>query len=807
MVHDLRVAIRVLLKRPGFAVSVILTLALGIGASTMMFSLLDAAILRPLPFKESGRLVMLQGVAGPQRDIRGGSMLEVADWRSLNQTLTDVSVYDETSLNLTLDADAVRVDAEMVSAGYFALLGVSAVRGRTFLPEEDRVPGERSVALISDRLWRERFDGSDAVIGRTVLLNDRPATVVGVMPAGFAGLSFDTDVWFPSMMVSLTSSPGVVTSRGTRWLGALGQLRQGVSVAQAQDDLNRVAASLERQYPDTNRLRGVQVRPAKDAVLGSTGPLVVALFSAVLLLLTVACANVASLQLARTTGRRRELAVRLALGARSWHLLRQMLVESLVLAGLAGIAGALVAAWSTAVAVSLMPAGVLPRQVSPAVDPRALVFTAAIAVTVGALVAILPILVSRGRDVVGAIKEGARSSAAGLGSLRRLSTQQALVVGEIALAMTLLTGAGLMARSVHRQLQVSVGFDPAGVTAARLTLPGQRYTPEQRAVFVARLEEELERIPLVSSVAVGSDLPLTGNWGAATMASDAEPDQALRYYRHFTTPDYFATLGIPLAGGRAFTAQDRAGSPPVAIISQSGAGRLWRGADPIGRRIRLGTQQVEIVGVVRDARFRDLTSDITSASAEPDVFFPFAQRTDRDLEIAVRSVDGSAVPIGLLQRAVASADPAIPIYGVQRLDDAVAQQTSTSRFGAVLLAAFSGSALLLAAVGLYGLIAYVTGLSRREIAIRLALGANRGGIVALIVRNAMTLVVAGLVLGAAGAAAGAGVIEAQLFEIGRADPGTYAAVAAGLLMVATAASFLPAHRAARANPQTALRGE
>ena len=339
MIHDFRVATRSLIQRPGFAVSVILTLALGIGASTMMFSLVDAALLRPLPFEKSDRLAMLWGVAGPQRAIRGGSFAEVQDWRAMNRTFADVAIYNETSLNLRLGTEAIRVESEMVSAGFFNLLGARAALGRTFSDDDDRVPDERPVAIISDKLWRERFGAAADILQRPIVLNDRTCTIVGVMPPGFAGLSFDTDLWVPSMMVSLTSSPGVMKNRGDRWLGALGRLRDGVSLAQAQDDLTRVAAELERQYPDTNRQRGVQIVPLKDALLGSTARLIVTLFTAVLLFLVVSCANVASLQLARTTARRRELAVRAALGARRWHVLRQLLVESFVLAAVAGVTG------------------------------------------------------------------------------------------------------------------------------------------------------------------------------------------------------------------------------------------------------------------------------------------------------------------------------------------------------------------------------------------------------------------------------------------------------------------------------------
>lgn len=821
MSQDLKVALRSLLRRPAFAVSAISTLGLGIGASTMMFALLDAAILKPLPFRDPGRLVMLWGVAGPERNIRGGSFPEVGDWRDRNRTLEGVAIYDETSLNLSIGASQpFRVETEMVSANYFPLLGIEAAAGRTFLDEEDRVPGERPVALISHAFWRARFGADAGVIGRTVQLNDRPSTIVGIMPPGFHGLSFDTDVWIPSMMVGLTSDPSVVTSRGTRWLGAVGRLKPGTTLAQAQQDLDGVAATLERDHPESNRQRGVNVMPVRDALLGSTRSLVIVLFTAVLLFLSVAAANVASLQLARTTARRRELAVRQALGAGNWHLLRQLLTESLVLAAFAGVAGALIAAWSTTAVMALMPGGALPRYVSPAIDPRALLFTTAITVAIGTLVATLPLWISRTRDLTEALKQGARSATGGLASLRlshrslwtnadRPSLQQALVVAEIALAMVLLTGAGLLVRSLERQLNVRIGFEAEGVTVARLTLPGARYAPPQRMAFVERLDEQLRAIPTIESAAIGSDLPFTGTAGASSMASPLNPDRTVRYFRHFVTPGFFAALSIPMQRGRAFTSQDRQGTPPVAIVSESGARRLWGDADALGRRFRLGADgpEVEVVGVSADARFRDLTVDLSAASAEPDVFFPYAQRTDRDIELAVRSSGGAAVSLGRLQAAVSAVDPSIPVYRVQLLADAVAQQTATARFGAVLLTAFSAGALLLAGIGLYGLVAYVVELSGREIAIRLALGATASGVIGLIVRNGLTLVGLGLLAGTAGAIAAGRGISTQLFQTAPMDPGTYTIVAATLLMVALLASVLPARRAVRRDPHAVLRGD
>ena len=808
--HQLVVAARTLIKRPGYAGSVVLTLALGIGGSTMMFSLVDGALLRPLPFAEPDRLVALMGVAGPDRVFRGASFPEVGDWRSMNATLEQVTLYDETSLNLRLDTEAVRVDAEMVSASYFRLLGVSAALGRTFLPEEDTVPDRNAVALISHRLWRDRFGGDPGVLQRSVHLNDRPMQIVGVMPEGFSGISFDTDLWVPSMMVSLTSAPSVMQNRGTRWLVALARLGPDITIERAQEDLTRVALLLEQQYPDNHRQRGVRVASYRDFVLGDTARLIATLFGAVILFLVVACTNVASLQLARATSRRRELAVRVALGARRWHVLRELLTESMLLSLVAGIAGAAVSAWGLGGAVALMPDGALPRFVQPSIDMRALIFTLVASVVVGVLVAILPGIAASRRELADALKQGARSSGGGLGSIRQISSQQLLVVAEIALAMTLLTAAALMVRSLDRQTRVAVGFDPTGVTIGALSLPASRYTPEARVTFADRLQERLMRVPGVRAAAIGSDLPFLGSSAATLLPADAAPtDNTIRYYRHLITPTFFETLSIPIVRGRAFTPQDRQGAPLVAIINESSARRVAPGGDAIGRRFRLGSADgpaVEIVGVVRDARFRDLTTDFAGATLEPDVFLPFAQRTDRDIQVAVRTAGDTLVPIAVLQQAVSEIDGGLPLYQVTSLMDPVRQQTSTSRFASALLTVFSTGALFLAALGLYGLVAYVVGMSRQEIAIRMALGASAAGVTALIVRNGMALVLAGIALGVFGAFGVARTLENQLFQTSTTDPSTFALVAFVLVAVTLIASVMPTRRAVAVQPHAALRG-
>jgi putative ABC transport system permease protein len=544
-------------------------------------------------------------------------------------------------------------------------------------------------------------------------------------------------------------------------------------------------------------------------MLGPTATLLSASFGSVLLFLLIACANVASLQLARTMARRRELAIRGALGATRWDVVRSVLAESLILAAVAGAIGGMLAAWGLGAIVAVMPANTLPAYVQPGLDFRALGFAAVASTLSGMLGALMPALKSCARDVVTAIKDGARAVEGGIGTLRRHSPQQLLVIGQIALAMTLLAGAALLVSSLERQLSVRLGFDPRAITIARLTLPASSYTPADRSLFAERLVQALNDAPHVASASVSSDLPLTGTSAASTLRTEAGDSERIRYYRHFVTPGYFRTLGIPIAHGRDFTATDTSQVPAVAIIGSAGARRLWgSAANAPGRRIRTGPRAtVEIIGVAADVRHRDLTTDITTSTAEPDIYFPFAQRTDRDIEIAVRSSGSAPITIGLLQQVVSTLDPGLPVYGVRMLADAVAQQTSRARFFSVLLSIFSVAALLLAAVGLYGLISYVVGLSGRDIAVRLALGAAPRRVVFLIMRNGLSLVGAGVLVGLLGAVGAGRLLAAQLFQTGSTDPAILPGVAALLLLIAGLATALPARRASRIDPNTVLRTE
>lgn len=810
MLRDFRLALRSFRKRRGYAATVALTLALGVGASTSIFAFVDAALLQPPPFPEPGRLGVIWGVAGPERDIRGASYLEIQDWKARTRAFDDVVVYDEINLNMSLDgAEAARVDGEMVGQGYFALLGATAAIGRTFTPAEDAVPGQHPVAVISDTLWRRSFGASPDVFTRRVLLNDQPVTIVGVMQPGFSGLSLDTDIWVPSMMIGLTSSPSILESRGNRWLAALARVKAGVALDVAQADLDAAAAALRAEHPDTNEDRGAQLQMLEAFYLGDTAGTLRLLFAAVLLLLLVACSNVAALQLARSTSRQHEISVSLALGATRKHVARQLAAEGVVL-GIAGaVLGVIAASWMLRGIQLMQPDGALPSFVAPALDVRALAFASLAALVSAMLTTVLPALTMADTNVITALRGSARAVRGGLGSIARPAPQQMLVVAQVAVALALLLGAGLVTATLREQLRVPLGFDATRVTTGQVTLTGTRYTPEARVAFAERLEAALRALPGARQAAVTDGLPFAGSM-ASILVREPDLTEQVRYYRHAVSPAFFEMLGARFVSGRGFTGQERLDTPGVAIVSESGARRLFPDGNAVGRKFRMGprptSEEVEIIGVVADIRYRDLTADLGAARAEPDVFFSLAQLPSRSLQFAVRTA-GAAPSVRMLQEAVSSVDPALPVYGAAPLSVAASQQTANARFTSAIMAGFSAATLLLAGIGLYGLVSYVVGLSRREIALRLALGARREALVQAVIAKGMALVAAGIAAGLALAWALGGVWADWMSTPPSLAPGPVAFAIGTLLVAGLAASIVPAISAASVQPNLALRGD
>jgi predicted permease len=812
LVADVRFAVRSLRRRPAFAGIIVVTVAIAIGATTVMMSVVNAAIVRPLPFRDANQLVYGQGFVKREQAVRGLSFLEAGDWRARNRSFESLATYNQISLNIgDAGGDPRRVDAEIVSSEYFHVLGAGAARGRTFLAEEDRTPNANAVAVISHGLWQTQFGGAESVVGRTMIVNGTTFTIVGVMPPDFSGVSFQSDVWIPMMMVSTIRPVSTLENRTSRWLSVVGRRKAGVSLDDARRDFDRVTKELEAEYRETNTDRGAQLTSLRAFYLGTTQTLLLTLFGAVGFLLLIACANVMSLQLVRAAGRRREMALRVALGAGRERMLRQLVTEGLALALVGATVGVVLAMWGVDILPSLLPAGLLPSYANVRLDASVLAATAAIAIVVGVVFGLAPMLSRSRDDLVTSLKDGAPSTAAGLGSMRRVRAQQILVVGEIALALVLVVGASLMVRSLGRQLNVAPGFRADGITAARVSLPLDRYDGDARTRFAEQLTQRIRAFPGVTAVAFAADLPLRGLQSSGYLTFDGSPREGVHYARHRVSPDFFTTLGIPVLRGRTFTSTDRREGQQVAVISASMARRYWGERTPVGQTLNLaGTDApilVQIVGVVADVRFRDLVTNLQGELATVDVYFPFAQSTDETLEIAVRGDIDQRTLAAQLRAAMRTLDPTLPLFNIATLSSAVVGQTSAPRFASLMLSVFAAIAIILAAVGIYGLLAFVVGSSSRDIAIRMALGAASASVVALVIRKGMTLATAGIALGIALCIPSTRMLASFLFDIRASDPATIAGVTTGLALVALLACWLPARRVSRVDPQTVLRSE
>jgi putative ABC transport system permease protein len=808
--QDLRYGARMLAKKPGFTVVAILTLALGVGANTAIFTVINAALLRPLPYEDAERLVV---VATTMRrdtvEVRSVSYPDFIDWRDQNAVFERIAAQTSTSFTLTGGAEPERVNGELVSADYFPLLRARAAMGRTFLPEEDRTPDTHRVALVGFGLWQRRFGGASALIGQTIQLNDGNYTVVGVMPEGFRGVSDDAEIWLPMMMVSSVRSAGALQRREQRWHSTVARLKPGVTLAQAQAEMDAIMRPLEQAYPNTNRNRGARVTPLNEQFFGGLQLTLWILLGAVGCVLLVACANVANLQLQRAAGRASEIAVRLALGATTRRLIRQLLTESLLLAVVGGSLGILIALWSVDFLVKLSPV-TFPNFVKFTIDARVLGFSLLISVLTGALSGLAPALQAASPALNEALKSGGRDSSGGLGRNRLLSS---IVVAEIALALTLLIGAGLMIRSMQRLQAVDPGFNVERLLTMRVSLPSQRYPRERIIAFSQQLRERLHALPGAQSVALASDLPLSGSTSAGPIElegrHEAPAGGEFRMYRHRVTPGFFSTLGIPLVKGRDFTVDDHAKAPGVAIISETMARRYWPNEDPIGKRLREDNRGapntspwVSIVGVVGEVKYRGLPQN---PNADPDVYFPLAQAPVGNLFLAARSgVDPNSL-VAAVRGVLQQLDPNLPAYEVTTMAEQVTNQTTRSRFSAWLLGVFGAIALALAAIGIYSVMAYAVEQRSREIGVRVALGARAADVLKMVIGQGMRMALLGVALGLGAALALTQLMKRLLFGVGAADPLTYGAIALLLTLVALLACYVPARRATKVDPLVAIR--
>ncbi len=808
---DLRFALRLLRKTPAFTTVAIATLALGIGANAAIFSLVNAALLNPLPFPAADRLVVLSETV--QRDTVERRALSIPDFRDYRDRTTSfdaVAAWSSEKLTLSSpDAPARQVEGELVSAPYFELLGVSPIAGRTFTRAEDETRDTHPLAVISHAFWQRQFGGDPSAIGQSLRLNDRAFTVIGVLPPSFKGLDDDTDVWVPMGMLGVIESPRFHDQRGARWLDAIGRIKSGVSYEQAAADVATVGRQLEQTYPDSNTRYSAAIFSLKAETVGRLQPLLLTMLGAVGFVLLIACVNLANLLLARATTRQRETAIRAALGAGRARLMRQFIAEGLLLSTIGAAAGILLAMWSIDALVALTPAG-LPSFVHPRIDLRVLLFLIATTGAAGLLLGVLPAIQGSRADLGDALKQGARGSAGGT----RSRTRSALVVAEVALSLLLLVGAGLMVRTFVNLQKIDVGFRPEQAVTLRLSLP-QKYTPEALPQAAESLLARVAAVPGVRAAAFGSDAPFNGSSSATIVTLDgmspAEIERGIRVYRHAVTPGFFAALGVPLLKGRDFTSHDARGTQPVAIVTRRFAAKAWPNADPIGRRVSIGrgaqSTWITVVGVTGDLRYRSLTVDPSLNPEDPDLFFPYAQRADRSLALVASTDAAPSALVASLRAAIQQFDRDIPTFAERPIAGFIDDRMAPFRMSAGVMSLFGIVALLLAGIGVYGVINYSVSQRRQELGVRVALGATRGEIYRLVLTDAMKLTAAGLALGVIATLPAARLIAKLLYGVTPGDPATYGAIVALLLGVGIAATLLPARRAARVDPVIALRAE
>jgi putative ABC transport system permease protein len=799
LLQDIRYALRTLVRSPGFTLTAIAALAIGVGANSAIFTVVNGVLLSPLPYPRSQDLVMVW----ESKPSRGWSKFDASpanflDWRREARSFETVVALNQANLIDTGGGEPTTRPGMAVTEGFFDLTRTQPARGRAFDAAEFKTGSDR-VAILSDALFQTRFGGRADILDQPLTLNGTPYTVVGVMPPGFR---------MPGgaeMLVPLAFSAKDADARGAHYLTVMARLRDGVTAGNAEQEMKALAKRLETDHQDTNNGWTARVTPLYEEVVGHIRPALLMLSAAVGFVLLIACANVANLLLARSESRRAEIAVRAALGAGQGRLVRQLLTESLVLAVLGGALGLLLAFWGIDLLRSLKPDG-LPRLDAIRLDPGVLLFTAGVAGLTGLLFGTLPALLGSRPRISETLKEGGRALAPASG--RRL--RGVLVSAQVALSLVLLIGAGLQVRSLVRLLGVDPGFDPAGVLSVKVALPEEKYpdAPKQVAYFDRALEA-IQALPGVEFAGVTSAVPLSDDQIIFSIEEiDGKPQpapgdhQSARWYT--VSPDYFRALRLPLKRGRLFAGTDRDGAPRVALINEAFAARMFPGEDPIGRRLRIGIQGNtwrEIVGVVGDVRHDGLDRDATMQMYEP-----MAQCPWDEMSFVVRAATPDALAPAIRQ-ALRTVDRDQPISSAVTVEEIVARSTAQRRFSLLLLTAFAAIALVLTAIGLYGVVSYFVSLRTREIGVRLALGATRREILGLVVRQGMTLTALGVGAGLLAALAMTRLLTGLLFGVSATDPLTFAATAAMVSGVTLCATAFPAWRAARVNPGLALRCE
>ena len=815
LLQDLRYGIRTLRKSPGFTGAVVLSLALGIGANTAIFSVIDHVLLSPLDFEEPDRMVMLWTVPTGDPSIRSQvSVPDFRDWVSESTSFESVGSFQNRSGNLTGEGTPVRVRFAAVSPGFFPAMGAEAVLGRTFIAEDDE-PGNGDRIVIAYSFWQRHFGGASDVIGDTIVLDDRSRTVIGVAPEGFAFPDTRTEIWTPIGIV------GDTNSRGARFLTVVARLADPATVVVAQAEMSAIAARLAAAYPASNQDRDAFVQPLHETVVGDVRPALMVVWGAVGFVFLIVCANVINMLLARARAREREIAVRMAIGAGRGRVVRQLLTESLLLAAAGGGVGIPLAI----AGVDLIPrigGTAIPRINELQVDTGVFAFSFFLTLATGILFGLLPALGSSRADVNQGLKAGsgnfARSSHGMTGAI--------LVAGEIALALMVLIGAGLLIRTFQGLTEVDPGFNMTNLMTMRVEPPFTSNVPEdpddipgwiaaertKAALFYREVQERVGALPGVRAVAAVNRMPLSGNWwGSGFRIEGREADTPSGLFSTFARPvlpGYFGTMEIPLVGGRRFTMQDESSAMPVVLINQTAARRYWPDQDPIGRQLIFDpSPPFTIVGIVGDVRHNRVESD-----AEPIVYTPLAQAVegfsgDFGMDMVVRFEADPSTLVEPIRETIQSLNPNLPVFDVRSMNDVLAGSIADRRFYMILLTLMGALTLVLSAIGTYSVIAYSTSQRMRELGIRVALGAGRVEILKLVVGRGVGLTLAGIVVGLGGAFALTRVLGGVLFGVTPTDPSTFAIIAAGLTLVALVSCCVPARRAAKVDPGVVLREE
>src|SRR5438874_791228 len=802
--RDVRFGLRMLLKTPVFTVLAVATLGLSIGANTAIFSLVNGVLLRPLPFPDPDRIIYIEG-KNPAAGISQSniSFLDFTDWSQQTDLFASTAAYWTGEAHLGADgAEPERVPRAGVTTGFFSVLGVQPLLGRTFVPEDDK-GWPQTVAIISHGLWKRRFGSDPAIVGKQVQMSSMPLTIIGVMPPGFE-YPEQTQIWVTSA-VNLRDEP-----RDNRVWSAIARLNAGIDLKQAQTRLSAINAQLDKQFQETNKGWDVFLSTLQEQLVREVKPSLLALLGAVGFVLLIACANVANLLLARSAARQKEIAIRSAMGASRTRLLRQMLTESILLSAIGGVAGLVLSIWLTDVLMSMLPEGA-PRLEQVGIDYRVLTFALGVSALTGLLFGIIPALQASKLDVTSALKEGGRS---GEGH-RRTSARSLLLIGEVALSLTLLVGAGLLIKSFLRLQEVRPGFNAHNVLTAHLSLQGPKYKKDQQYVeFFRQLNERLEAEPGVQAVGGSVNLPLeaTGYAIGRGFIPEGRPltvEESKEAMFTTITGDYFRALQIPLVSGRFFEPRDNADGPKVVIINETTAKRHFGSpAAAIGKRLSIWapfrghneTFMREIVGVVGDTKTGSLTGE-----GDRQIYVPHAQDSQWNfMGLVIRTTGDPAAFARTLRREVQALDQDQPIYNVHTYDDVVMNSLGTRRVSMQLFTVFACAALLLAAVGIYGVMAYSVTHRTQEIGIRMALGAQKSDVLRLVVRQGMTLTLIGVIAGLAGAFALTRLLANLLFGVTATDPATFAAIPLVLLFVGLLACYLPSRRAARLDPTIAL---